>query len=174
MTPTKKSNQVGVAWGLPSERESELPIGERLNENPSLDMDLMQFLVIAGFTYDWEPLHTTEEGRKLLPGVIEKYENRRTALPHRIKNLETMSAQRLKHYYDHSEEYGYRPLKILRNLRDLVDHDGGRIRTVNLGPATFIYLNSALRHYGVPETNLVLSKQQRIDVQALPSYQRGP
>ena len=159
--------------GPPSKRASELSIEERLSEKPTLDMDLMQFLVIAGFTYDWEPLYT-DQGRQLLPEVIQKYKARRSTLPLKIKNLETMSTRRLRLHYDRSEKFGSPPIKTIHDMKYYVGQSGGRIRTVNLGPITFAYLNSALHYFDVPEIDFLVPKRLALAVQSVPRYTNAP
>ena len=159
--------------GPPNERASEVSLDERLREKPTLDMDLMQFLVIARFTCDWEPLYTNQ-GRQLLPDLKANYEARRARLPHRIKTLETTSVQRLRHYFEQGGRYG-RPLtRTLRDLRDLVGRDGGRIIKPNVGTTTFTYLNSAFRYYGIPEIEFAVPPRKVPVVQAIPQYRRNP
>ena len=159
--------------GPPVEVVSEVSLEERLREKPTLDMDLMQFLVIAGFTYDWEPLYA-EKHRELFRAVKERYDDRRKQLPHRIKVVETTSSRRLQCLYESGDGGRYSRTRIIRDLKNLIDEDHGRIRMPNFGVVTFAYLNSALRHFGVEAIKIYVPQRQVMAVSSLTPYSSHP
>lgn len=159
--------------GPPTETAKKLSLEERLSEKPNLDMDLMQFLVIAGFTYDWEPLYA-RKNRHLLEEVKQRYKARRRKLPHRTKTLETTSARRLKGLYDYGGGIGFSPVKTLRELKTFLDNERGRVRVPNYGVVTFAYLNTALRHYGIGELNIYVPQREKNSVVTLIPYCPNP
>lgn len=159
--------------GPPNRTDGEASLEDRLREKPTLDMDLMQFLVIAGFTYEWEPLYA-RENRHLLEEIKQKYKARRQKLPHRIKTLETTSARRLKGLYNYGPYVGTSPIRTLRELETFLDNGQGRVRVPNYGVVTFCYLNTVLRYYGIEELNIYVPQGQKNTVITLMPYRPSP
>lgn len=142
------------AGNTPNTVANKLPLEARLYEEPSLDMDLIQFLVIVGFTYKWKPLYEDGNG-DLLEKVWNKYEARRQKLLRQVKVLETRTSFLL------NVEHKFRDMTTLMDLKNYLEKRTGKTGVRFVGALSMAYLNSALRYHGVEEIDYRSPQSQR-------------
>ena len=114
----------------------------RLNANPTLDTDVMEFLAIAGISYEWKPLY--QQGAKEVRTILEaKRETRRASLSRASKMRETLMANGLISGYSYRRKFC-----TLRELKEAIESEGPSFE-FNFGLKSIAYLNRVLAEYNI-------------------------
>ena len=129
---------------------SELDLEARLNVTPTLDTDIMDFLVIAGLRkyahYTTAYNDTSQDVRERIGRTtIEKYESRRATLSRSEMISETRFVNRLTNLYHEGN-------KSLRDLKTHIETYG--LQIPGMGCASLAYFNSVLEEYGLEHIKL--------------------
>lgn len=114
----------------------------RLNAKPSLDTDVMEFLAIAGISYEWKPLY--QQGAEVIRANFEaKREVRRALLSRASKMRETLMASGLSGGYFYRRKF-----RTLRELKETIETVGPSFE-FNFGLKSIAYLNRVLADYEI-------------------------
>ena len=150
----------------PEEEDSQEGLEARLSRRPTVNTNLMEFLVIAGLAPSWDALYARPEHERLAAHIADRYRGRRRRLTLKAKGLETKVRRRLEELY------------VKGNVRTVGDVVGGLRGGEVSGSLLFepaVALNDILRYYGFsPIDEQALTEYFRTRRREPPAYRYQP
>ena len=116
----------------------------KLNAQPTLDTDILEFLAILGWRYtdDWRELLSHPATVEISEQLFTRHLERRAALPRKTRTLEVRLLSVLFNAYQNSR------IKTLGDLKCRVE-DYSLTTIPGLGVKGVVHLNSILKNYGL-------------------------
>lgn len=122
------------------DQKSRFDLETRLRQKVSLDTDVMNFFLIAGWNYLLSPIYSNGNN-KLKESIQERYQKRRVSMETKMKKREGRFGNSIANYYFAKK------IKTLRDLKKIIETEGLKYKDMGcLGLAEF---NKSLNEYGI-------------------------